>query len=203
MDRCLITHSLLSAWLYALKSNPYEDATTERDPMKEFMTVLRREPTPPTEAMMNGRQFEYLVTAIINGRADPNDQWYAAAEEIARRCAGGTLQLVAKKNAEVSGIPLLLYGRLDVLKAGMITDIKFTKSYDVGKYFDSTQHPMYFEIVPEAKSFTYLASNGSAVWPETYRRDETRSIFPIISDFFDWLRATDLMGLYQEKWKTK
>ena len=85
----------------------------------------------------------------------------------------------------------------------MITDIKFTKSYDVGKYFDSTQHPMYFEIVPEAKSFTYLASNGSAVWPETYRRDETRSIFPIISDFFDWLRATDLMGLYQEKWKTK
>ena len=81
MDRCLMTHSLLSAWLYALKSNPYEDATTERDPMEEFMTVLRRELTPPTEAMMNGRQFEDLVTAIINGRADPNDQWYAAAEE--------------------------------------------------------------------------------------------------------------------------
>lgn len=32
MARFLMTHSLLSAWLYAMKGNPYEDATTERDP---------------------------------------------------------------------------------------------------------------------------------------------------------------------------
>ena len=32
MARYLMTHSLLSSWLYAMKENPYEDASTERDP---------------------------------------------------------------------------------------------------------------------------------------------------------------------------
>ena len=32
------------------------------------------------------------------------------------------------------------------------------------------------------------------------RREDAPSIFPVISDFFDWLRAVDLMQVYQEKW---
>lgn len=95
---------------------------------------------------------------------------------------------------------LLLYGRLDVLKAGVSYDIKFSGSYEAGKYLDSTQHPMYLEIVPEATKFTYLVSNGSAVWPETYTREETPSIIPTISNFFDWLEMRGLMELYKEKW---
>ena len=170
------------------------------DPMAEFMLTLRREPTPTTEAMQNGIDFEDLVTSIINGRGDPNNQWYAAAEKVARRCAGGILQYKAKKVVEVGGVSLLLYGRLDCLKAGEIIDVKFTKSYDAGKYFGSTQHPTYFELIPEARQFTYIASNGRDVWPETYFREDAPSIFPVISDFFDWLRAVDLMQVYQEKW---
>ena len=188
MGRYLMTHSLLASWLYTMKENPYEDMTTERDPMGEFMQTLRREPTPTTEAMQNGIKFEDMVTDIIDGRADPNDPWYAAAEKVARRCAGGVLQYKVKKTIEVGGVSLLLYGRLDCLKAG--------------EFFSSTQHPTYFELIPEARQFTYLASNGSAVWPETYRREEAPSIFPVISDFLDWLRATDLMQVYQEKWAT-
>ena len=37
MGRYLMTHSLLASWLYTMKENPYEDMTTERDPMGEFM----------------------------------------------------------------------------------------------------------------------------------------------------------------------
>ena len=224
MGRYLMTHSLLASWLYTMKENPYEDMTTERDPMGEFMQTLRREPTPTTEAeemrmkgytyqqetarkvgleaMQNGIKFEDMVTDIINGRADPNDPWYAAAEKVARRCAGGVLQYKAKKIVEVGGMSLLLYGRLDCLKAGEIIDVKFTKSYDTGKFFSSTQHPTYFELIPEARQFTYIASNGRDVWPETYFREDAPSIFPVISDFFDWLRAVDLMQVYQEKWAT-
>ena len=73
MGRYLMTHSLLASWLYTMKENPYEDMTTERDPMSEFMQTLRRDPTPTTEAMQNGIKFEDMVTDIINGRADPND----------------------------------------------------------------------------------------------------------------------------------
>ena len=60
--RFLITHSLLSAWLYSLKENPFADATTEDTSKEDFMKVLRREPTPTNEAMQNGIDFENLVT---------------------------------------------------------------------------------------------------------------------------------------------
>ena len=50
----LMTHSLLSAWLYSLKENPFADATTEDTAKEDFLRVLRREPTPTTEAMQKG-----------------------------------------------------------------------------------------------------------------------------------------------------
>ena len=200
MARYLMTHSLLSSWLYTIRDNPYEDATTERDPMAEFMLVLRREPTPRTEAMQKGIDFEDLVTDILKGCGDTGHNWYAAAEKIAGRVRNGAAQFKARQLVTVGGVELLLNGRLDWLKAGEIFDCKFTSNYDPGKYFESTQHPMYFELIPEAHSFTYLVSNGSAVWPETYRRDETPSIRPIISDFLDWLRVTGLFDVYAEKW---
>lgn len=203
MPRYLMTHSLLASWLYAIKDNPYEDATTERDPMEEFMLTLRREPTPTTEAMQNGIDFENLVDAIPRNRADPNDKWYDAAVIVADKVRGGYPQYRARRVISAGGLELVLYGRIDWLKAGNIIDVKFTKNYDPGKYYDSTQHPVYFELIPEARNFTYLASNGSSVWPETYTREETRSIIPIIEDFFEWLNTMGLMDLYKEKWLAK
>lgn len=199
-ERYLLTHSLLSAWLYAMKSSPYEDATTDRDSYMEFLCSLNREQTPTTDAMQNGIDFENLVTAITVGRGNPNDKWYDAAKEVADIVAGAPMQYRAKKEITVNSITILLYGRLDALKAGTIYDIKFSKSYDVGKYLTSTQHPTYFELVPEADTFSYLVSNGSSVWTESYRRDETQSIIPVISDFFQFLEANGLMESYMKKW---
>lgn len=201
MGRYLMTHSLLASWLYTMKGNPYEDMTTERDPMGEFMLTLRREPTPTTEAMQNGIDFENLVTDIINGRADPNDPWHAAAEKVARRCAGGVLQYKAKKIVEVGGMSLLLYGRLDCLKAGEIIDTIHQELRHRQVLFQHTA-PHLLRVNPRSAAFTYIASNGRDVWPETYFREDAPSIFPVISDFFDWLRAVDLMQVYQEKWAT-
>ena len=95
MGRYLMTHSLLASWLYTMKENPYEDMTTERDPMGEFMQTLRREPTLTTEAMQNGIKFEDMVTDIINGRAAPDDPWYGAAEKVG---GGGFLSTRRKKD---------------------------------------------------------------------------------------------------------
>ena len=201
--RYTITHSLLSSWLHSMKDNPYEDATTERDAGEEFMQALRREPIPMTEAMQNGIDFENLVTRIAYGMSPEGDSWGEAAAAIADRVRGGIFQYKAYKEVQAGGMTLLLNGRLDVLKAGEIFDIKFSKNYEPGKFFGSTQHPMYFELIPEANSFTYLASNGSGVWSETYRRDETQSIIPTIESFLSWLSDTGLMPLYQEKWAAK
>ncbi len=201
MQRYMITHSLLSSWLYSMKENPYTDSTNEPDePMAEFLQVLRREPSPTTDAMQKGIDFENLVTDIVCNRGDPSHKWFAAANKVARIVRGGVLQCRSKKIIQVDSMQVLLYGRLDCLKAGEIFDIKFSSKYERGKYIDSTQHPVYLEIVPEAMQFTYLVSNGTDVWRETYRRDETKDIRPIIGDFLSWLRAVDLLGLYKEKW---
>ena len=154
MARYLITHSLLTSWLYAIKENPFEDMTSERDPMADFMTVLRREPKERTPAMQDGINFEGLVTVITKGGGDPRDKWYEAASQIAAIAKGGQLQYRAKREIQVGDMTVLLYGILDVLKAGTIYDIKFSKGYERGKYIDSTQHPTYFELIPEAEQFS-------------------------------------------------
>lgn len=218
----LMTHSLLSAWLYSMKENPYADTTQEDTSKEDFLRVLRREPTPTTEAMQNGIDFENLVTDIVNGKfeaeimsvtQEPNSgeliearkypKWFGAAVQVADIVRGGQLQYVAKETVRVRDTDLLLYGRLDALKAGQIYDIKFSKGYDRGKYYDSTQHPMYLELIPEAKAFTYLVSNGTEVWTEQYRRDETPSIYPVIVDFLRWLEAARLLPVYQEHWTAR
>ena len=198
----LMTHSLLSAWLYSMQDNPFADATQEDTSKEDFLRVLRREPTPTTEAMQNGIDFEDLVTELVRGeQPNPNKTaWMEPAQKVAGIIRGGQLQYVATRKVVVDRTEFLLYGRLDALKAGRIYDIKFSKSYDRGKYIDSTQHPMYLELLPSAESFTYLVSNGTELWTEKYRRDETRSIFPIIRDFVAYLDGTGLMPIYREHW---
>ena len=204
MPRYLMTHSLLSSWLYAIKDDPFEDATTERDHYAEFLDVLNRVPTPTTEAMQNGIDFEDLVTVTANHGSIPygygEEKWYDAAAKVANIVRGGQFQYKAKKTVTIGGTDFLLYGRLDALKAGTIYDIKFSKSYDRGKYYGSTQHPLYLELVPEATQFMYLVSNGTDVWTETYFREDTRSIFPVIADFTDWIKSQGLFPIYAEKW---
>lgn len=198
----MITHSLLSAWLRSISENPYDDATQEDSSKEEFLRVLRREPTHTTEAMQNGIDFEDMVTALTQGRpTDPKKAaWLEAAQKVADIVRGGQLQYAAKQYVQAYGTEIMLYGRLDALKAGHIYDIKFSGSYDRGKYIDSTQHPMYLELMPEAVDFTYLVSNGTDVWTERYRRDETQSIYPVIRDFLHWLTATGLIQTYLYHW---
>lgn len=223
MERFLVTHSLLSSWLYAISDDPYSDATNEKDPLADFLTVLRREPTETTEAMQNGIDFENLVTAIADGErfcpctildAELNasvriDQpitehpWYSGAKQIADIVQNGIFQYVAKRDAVIGGRNVLLYGRLDALKAGHIYDIKFSRRYEVGKFYDSTQHPMYLNLVPEALDFTYLVFNGSSVWQERYSRKDTMPIEPVVEHFFEWLRGQGLDDLYRENWGAK
>jgi hypothetical protein len=201
--RFMVTHSLLNSWSYALKENPYEDMTSERDPMADFLATLRREPIPTSEAMQNGIDFEDLVTAVLKGTADPGHRWYNAASEVATLIKGAQLQHKASRTVRIAGRDVFLYGRLDALKAGIIYDIKFTSSYDAGKYYDSTQHPMYLAIMPEAYGFTYLASNGTNVWPEHYRRDETPDIIQTIQHFYAWLDGQGLTQVYLDHWEAR
>ena len=217
MIQYLMTHSLLGAWLRSMKDNPFEE---DDDQLDKFMHVLRREKTPPTDAMQNGIYFENLVTGILtdtvkpeldmSGPCEPNTgeamesikfpKWYNAACKVADMIRGAKLQYVAKKPVVIDGMELLLYGRLDAMKEGRIFDIKYSGSYERGKYRDSTQHPMYHTLVPEIMNFTYIVSDGHDVWTEVYWYDEIPRIEPVIVDFLRWLRDMNLMETYKQYW---
>lgn len=196
-SKLLLTQSLLSSWLY--QYNAY-------DPQKaheSFLKVLRREPTQPNRAMLDGIQFENMVTACCEGTLpEPEHKWAEVVEEASKILKGAQFQVAVYRNKRVDGVPFLLYGRLDALKAGTIYDTKFVHHYEAGKYVSSPQHPMYFDCVPEASRFVYVISDGKAVYQEEYRREEIPAPDQTIREFMKYLEAAGLAELYIEKWKT-
>ena len=197
----LMTQSLLSSYLYQF--NCIDDYSEEAH--QSFLDTLNRIYNPPNEAMQRGIEFEKLVYKCtdMSNIDDISTDEVMSAIRIADYIDGGRFQYVASKTINISGLDLVLYGRLDALKAGVIYDIKYTSKYNVGKFINSPQHPMYLELIPEAKEFIYLVSNGKSVWTEKYTRDETPSIYPIIQSFLQYLENMDLMQIYINKWKSR
>lgn len=197
MDRFLITQSLLSSWNYIFSCRDgYED-----DAMEEFKKKLLREPTEPSEAMLNGIAFEEEVYKESAGvQRTPHPLWESGITAVASIIQGAPVQIRLSKEAEIGGHRFLLYGILDALKAGVIYDVKFSRSYEAGKFLDSPQHSMYLELVPEAWAFTYLVSDGKDLYRETYRRKETTPIQEIIEQFIGSITDMGLFETYKEHW---
>lgn len=194
-NKFLITQSLLGAWGWLYKLD---------DGYADFMKTLRREPVPPNNAMLDGRQFENMVTAYCEGNS-PKDghKWEAGIRGVGDLVCDGAFQVKLSKGVVIDNIEFVLYGILDVLKCGVIWDIKFSKTYHVGKYLDSPQHPMYFALCPEAREFTYIISNGRDVCRERYFPADTPPIEEEIRRFMQFLDRYDLVDTYCENWRSK
>lgn len=218
--KLLITQSLLSAWQYLYEANPDtafdindedtydDDGERKESPYESFLSTLNKEERPMSEAAKKGIEFESLVVAVCKGSANTDHIWHEPARKIAQEVRGGQFQVVATKDIEVAGYEFLLYGRADCLKAGVISDIKLTGTYETGKYFNSPQHPMYMEIIPEAYQFVYRVfaydpRDGCDVFNETYNRDEYLPIQHAIKEFMGFLESENLMSAYMEKWQAK
>ena len=202
MPRYLITKSLIESWSYFYSCHE----KYESDAMNRFLKTLKREPVEESEAMANGREFEDEVYKQASGIArKPHRKWENGIRDVAAFIEGAQTQVKAYNELTVNGIDLLVYGVLDALKAGTIYDVKFsnTKFKDAdlaGKYFDCSQHPAYFYIVPEAQKFIYLVSDGEDLYTETYTPHNSRPFAEIAKEFLDSLEAMNLLELYKEKW---
>lgn len=193
MERIRLTQSLLSAWEWSYKKDEgYED----------FIRALNREKTPPTQAMLDGIRFENCLNGVLNGEEIPTDhEWHSVIVEMAEELQGSQQQVVLYKDIEVDGQPLLLHGVLDYLVAGHIYDCKFSKNYHLNKYLNSPQTPMYLALVPEAKDFTYIVSDGKWVYREKYPRDIVPPIEITIRYFLAYLKRQGLFEIFEEKWR--
>lgn len=226
MPRYEITKSLIESWYYV--HDCWEGQ--EEAAMESFLHTLRCEPEELTEDqkknIQNGFDFEKLVTDIATGAFmpafetdgsvnsvsgevmgfDKYPKWYRAARELAQLVKGAQFQVRIHKPITVNGMDFEIHGVLDALREGTIFDIKFrNKSFGsldlAGSYYGSAQHPFYFFLVPEARRFMYLVSDGSDIYIEQYTPDESRTAEEIISEFMQFLEASGLMDEYKEHWK--
>ena len=190
-----ITKSLLDSWLWAFK---------REDGWDDFLSTLHREKKPPTQAMLDGTRFENVLNNVLKGEAIPADhEWASVITEMSKDLQGSQQQVVLFSDCEVNGQPFLLHGVLDYLREGHIWDCKFTKNYHLNKYFweGTSQTSMYLALVPEARDFTYIISDGKYVYRERYPRDIVPPIEPIINNFMQYLKKHGLWEAYCEKWR--
>lgn len=171
--------------------------------LEDFIKVLNKEEFEPSESIIKGYEFE------------------AYMQENYEETKNGAYQVVVQKEYG----DYLLYGKVDCLKGGIIYDYKYTKNYDVGKFFGNHQTLMYLEMVPEASKMVYLITNKFEVEDyadidymdtdkieytvgDIFREEYTKDMFPetidsILNKFENWLKEYDLFDLYTEKWKCK
>ena len=193
-NKFLLTQSLLSSWQYALKGGEWD----------EFLSTLRREKKPQSKAILDGIRFENMVHAVSEGaEIGPEQEWYRPVVEICEIISQGQYQVKASRPLVVDGVEFVCYGILDFLKAGVIYDTKFSKTYRIGKYLDSPQHPMYFYLCPEVRRFVYIISDGSYVYREAYLPEDTDPIEKTVRQFMSWLDRTNLVDLYCQNWRSK
>ena len=171
--------------------------------LEDFIKVLNKEEFEPTESILKGFEYERYM------------------QENYEETLNGAYQVkVSKEYGDY-----LLYGIIDCLKGGIIYDYKYTKNYEVGKFFNNNQTLMYLEMVPEAKKMVYLITNKfeKTEYPDlnfkdvsnieyevgdVFREEYTKDMFPetidsILHKFENWLKQYNLFELYTEKWKCK
>lgn len=164
----LITPSLLNSFSYYFSYQPEASGEgdefvsaeeKEADVRADFLRTLSREKSAPNESMQKGIDFETDVLAYCNG----DETESGPIREIGELCKGGMWQQAVKK--ELDGY--LLYGKTDVIKRDTVIDVKYTASYDVGKFLSSQQHRIYLYCTGLPKA-SYLISNGRDWWREDY-----------------------------------
>jgi len=213
MKPLLVTASLLNAWEW-YRMDDKDTAETE------FIRTLKREQTPDNPDMLAGRAFECRVR-LIN---EQGREWYTArdkedldatrdrefdadyidtAKEIARETSGGLWQVPLSEKVTLDGVHFLLYGRLDVLKLG-VYDIKYSHTFETGKYLTAPQTRMYMTLASEAPWMKYMVSNGRNVFEDFYLRQDVEPIYPMVRDFWNWLETyPKFKSLYVENWESR
>ena len=229
MPRYEITKSLIETWYYVHDcwEGQEEDAMESfMAALRGETPVLTEE---QQQNIQNGFDFEQLVTDIATGKFQPEwegsgqinlssygdgeemgcyryPKWYRAAAEFGAMLQGAQFQVRIHKPITVNGMEFEIHGVLDALREGVIYDIKFkNKSFGsldlAGTYLDSAQHPFYFYLVPEARKFLYLVSDGNDIYIEQYTPEESRAAEEIIAEFMAFLQSANLMDVYKEHWQ--
>lgn len=152
--------------------------------------------------MLDGVRFESCLNNVLDGETiSESHEWYGVITELADYLSGAQKQVTLFREVQIEDQVFLLHGVLDFLKAGVVYDTKFSKNYRLNKYLSSPQHPLYLALVPEARRFEYLSSDGTYIYKEKYPRDIVPPIEPTIKNFMDFCKKHGLWETFVTKWR--
>ena len=192
MQKIRLTQTLISSYEWIFKKD---------DGYDDFLLTLNRQKKPPTEAMLDGQRYESVLNNYLLGAELPIDhEWYSPIVEMAEELWGSQQQVSLFRDLELDGKKFLIHGVLDYLLAGEIFDCKYSKRYSLNKYLNSPQTSFYMYLVPEARRFTYLISDGKYVYRERYSRDIVEPIEPLVKNFIEFCNKQNLLKILEEHW---
>ena len=192
MQKIRLTQPLISSYEWIFKKD---------DGYDDFLLTLNRQKKPPTEAMLDGQRYESVLNNYLLGAELPtNHEWYSPITEMAEELWGSQQQVSLFRDLELDGKKFLIHGVLDYLLAGEIFDCKYSKRYSLNKYLNSPQTSFYMYLVPEARRFTYLISDGKYVYRERYSRDIVEPIEPLVKNFIEFCNKQNLLKILEEHW---
>jgi hypothetical protein len=211
----LITPSLLDSWDWYLQN----ESDNARD---EFTGVMKRERSPDNDAMMQGRAFESRVRIACDplhtewltdndkydldqtSRKEEDEEYTACVSELAHFLKGGVWQIALSKTETIGGISFVKYGRVDVINYGII-DVKYSQTFNSGKYLGKAQTKMYLNLAPQAPWMQYTVCDGKVIYyGDKFMRGDVEPIDNEIRNFWNWLQNDkELLNLYTENWQSK
>lgn len=187
MQRYIVTPELLNAW---------QDYTNDRDLSDQFRLILSRSPEV--------RPYCSIVGLIKAAAYNPMDyetiRWI---QEIMNIVNGGTWEVPGSGSFLIdpeTKISFRIY--IDVCTGPVAHIIKPVNKWTPGMMSKNTQSAMLKSAFPEVKAVKYiLLAQDKSVYTENYSIQDIPDIKPILSEFFDWIKGTDLFPLYQRKWR--
>lgn len=160
-----LSPTLLDSFAYYMSIEDNEQSAVKRT---ELLARLRGEEIQPSEAMLDGIQFEQDVLNTCTGKLNPDTSkpYGECVVEVAEFVYGGTYQYPIRY--EFNGI--MVEGFIDFLKRNKVVDIKTTSKYDIGKYLFNNQHLAYLLGLRREKinNFVYIVTDFRNVYKEEY-----------------------------------
>jgi len=176
-------------------------------PMDELIDCLNKVKTPPNEAMQKGIQFEEDIMAYQNGRyigevSDCSDMIAKVSDIIGEN---PLWQETVFAPMLTSCGEVMTYGKADAVNKDWVFDIKYSKSYETGKYASSIQHLIYMHATG-IEQFAYLIGTPNRFYREDYFLDDAAEdrLQSECDDLMRFIMNTDeLRQPFKNNWQWK
>lgn len=167
--------SLLNNWHLFLTEAGYSRGDDENEEQVLFvpderavLDMINRKPTPTTDAQRSGQLFE---DAVLNRIPTPTGAEERTVKQVqALLPAFYRADVLTIGRYTIAGAEVTLYGKIDVIGAGRIVDIKQTSRYSLNKFYNSHQlfylHNTYGAGI---KTMSFVINHKNTVHVERYR----------------------------------